>query len=92
MLHGVTLGDISMSILSLGAFVSHCIQRIDSRYAIGGDGRTSAGIAVVLGGLFSPQAARDGIASADASDAVRRRRHKRCVEFLRFSARAEPMV
>ena len=64
--HGVTLGDISMSILSLGASAFHCIQRIDSRCAIGGDGRTSAGIAVVLGGLFNPQAARDGIASADA--------------------------
>lgn len=65
------LGDMSVSILSVGADAFQFIQGIESRYRIGGKGRTSPALAAGCSGERSvPQAASDGSVSADASNAV----------------------
>ena len=68
------LGDMSVSILSVGADVFQFIQGIESRYGIGGKRSMSAALATACSGELSiPQAAIDGSVNADASDAVIRR-------------------
>ena len=68
------LGDMSVSILSVGADVFQFIQGIESRYGIGGKRSISAALATASSGELSvPQAAIDGSVSADASNAVIRR-------------------
>ena len=57
---GVTLGDMSVSILSVGAEVFQFIQGIESRYRIGGNGSMSPVFAAAFGELSIPQAASDG--------------------------------
>jgi hypothetical protein len=73
--HGVMLGAISVSIFIIGAAAFHFIQGIESRYGIGGSGSMSLVLAsAVLGDVSKPHVASDGIANADASKAVSRRR------------------
>jgi hypothetical protein len=68
------LGDMSVSILSVGADVFQFIQGIESRYRIGGKRSMSAALATARSGELSvPQAAIDGSVKADASKAVIRR-------------------
>ncbi|MGY3618303.1 hypothetical protein [Bradyrhizobium sp. USDA 10063] len=67
----MTLGDMSVSILSVGAGAVQFIQGIESRYRIGGKGSISPALAAArCGELSIPQAASDGSVRADASKAV----------------------
>ena len=68
------LGDMSASILSVGADVFQFIQGIESRYGIGGKRSISAALAITRSGELSvPQAASEGSVKADASNVVIRR-------------------
>src|ERR1700747_1500821 len=72
---GMTLGDMSVSILSVGAEVFQFIQGIESRYRIGGNGSMSPVFAAAFWRIIhSPQAASDGSVRADAKKAVSRLR------------------
>jgi hypothetical protein len=73
-------GDMSLSILSVGAEVFQFIQGIESRYRIGGNGIMSPAFAAAcFGELSIPQAASDGSVRAEqgrqhvAHDTVRDR-------------------
>ncbi|QOZ14754.1 hypothetical protein XI02_06650 [Bradyrhizobium sp. CCBAU 21365] len=68
------LGNMSVSILSVGADAFQFIQGIESRYRIGGKRSMSPALALSRSGELSvPQAASDGSIKADASNAVIRR-------------------
>ena len=68
------LGDMSVSILSIGADAFQFIQGIESRYRIGGKRSMSPALAIArCGGLSVPQAASDGSVKTDASNVVIKR-------------------
>ena len=62
----MTLGDMSVSILNAGAGAFQFIQRIESRYRIGGKRSMSPALAIARSGELSiPQAASDGFVASD---------------------------
>jgi hypothetical protein len=67
------LGDMSVSILSVGADVFQFIHGIESRYGIGGKRSISAALAITRSGELSVPQAASGSVKADASNAVIRR-------------------